>query len=104
MTDMSILAVMLVCSVGHGLQWLWPYIIAYEPGRTAVLDDVCVVLPRDELQQAPKGSPETAVVNPFVWLMSKTVGWSSSTNVHEQPQVHHSGMCTAFELKACVAR
>lgn len=26
--------------------------LAYEPGRTAILDDICIVHPYDELQQA----------------------------------------------------
>lgn len=41
---------------GHGLQWLWPFLIGYAPRRTAVLDEVCIVHPRDDLQAALRSS------------------------------------------------
>lgn len=53
-------------TAGHGLQWLWPFMLAYEPGKTAILDDICIVHPLDELQQSLQtalrelaGSPTT---------------------------------------------
>lgn len=44
-----------VCA-GHGLQWLWPFLIGYSPHKTAVLDEVCIVYPRDDLQKALKST------------------------------------------------
>ncbi|DBB15097.1 TPA: hypothetical protein ACH3X3_004108 [Trebouxia sp. C0006] len=41
---------------GHGLQWLWPFLIGYAPRRIAVLDEVCIVHPRDDLQAALRSS------------------------------------------------
>ena len=35
---------------GHGLQWLWPFLIGYRPRKMAILDEVCVVHPQDHLQ------------------------------------------------------
>lgn len=82
-------ALTVVLSAGHGLQWLWPFMLAYEPGRTAILDDICIVHPRDELQQAlevalniPPGGPSTRTSS-----ASRLRGWSQDTTRHEQAQV-----------------
>lgn len=45
----------MLCS-GHGLQWLWPFLSGYAPRKTAVLDDICIVHPRDDLQIALRSS------------------------------------------------
>lgn len=39
-------------SAGHGLQWLWPFLLGFDHHRTAVLDSVCIVHPKDELQNS----------------------------------------------------
>ena len=38
------------CNAGHGLQWLWPFLLGYAPRKTAILDEVCIVHPHDHLQ------------------------------------------------------
>lgn len=35
---------------GHGLQWLWPFLLGYAPRKTAILDEICIVHPHDHLQ------------------------------------------------------
>ena len=35
---------------GHGLQWLWPFLLGYAPHKTAILDEICIVHPHDHLQ------------------------------------------------------
>ena len=35
---------------GHGLQWLWPFLLGYAPRKTAILDEVCFVHPHDHMQ------------------------------------------------------
>lgn len=94
---------MLVCS-WHGLQWLWPYTIAYEPNTIAILDIICVVQPDDNLQQDPKERLDTVVYTPFLWILSEADGWFSSfAKVPNLPKVCCSCTCTAAESTACVA-
>ena len=47
-------------SAGHGLQWLWPFLLGFHHHKTAVLDSVCIVHPTDELQN----SVQVALHNP----------------------------------------
>jgi len=61
---------------GHGLQWLWPFLIGYAPRRTAVLDEVCVVHPRDDLQAALRSSLHLQSQKQSLALKPKP-GWSS---------------------------
>lgn len=63
--------------------------LAYEPGKTAILDDICIVHPQDELQQAletainiPPGTPSIRTSS-----ASRLRGWSQDTARHEQAQV-----------------
>lgn len=35
---------------GHGLQWLWPFLLGYASRKTAILDDVCVLHPHNHMQ------------------------------------------------------
>lgn len=39
---------------GHGLQWLWPFLLGYAPRKTAILDEVCVVHPHNHMQHLLK--------------------------------------------------
>ncbi|KAA6420076.1 MAG: hypothetical protein FRX49_09925, partial [Trebouxia sp. A1-2] len=61
---------------GHGMQWLWPFLIGYAPRRTAVLDEVCVVHPRDDLQAALRSSLHLQSQQQSLALQPKP-GWSS---------------------------
>lgn len=38
-----------VCA-GHGLQWLWPFLLGYASRKTAILDDVCILHPHNHMQ------------------------------------------------------
>lgn len=35
---------------GHGLQWLWPFLLGYAPRKVAILDEVCIVHPHNHMQ------------------------------------------------------
>lgn len=35
---------------GHGLQWLWPFLLGYASRKTAILDEVCVLHPHNHMQ------------------------------------------------------
>ena len=54
------------CAEGHGLDWIWPYLLGYPQDRIAVIDEVCVIHPRHLLQR--RGKVSMYDINPaFSW-------------------------------------
>ena len=43
-----------VCFVGHGLDWVWPFLLGYPQEKIAIINDICVVHPKKELQPGSK--------------------------------------------------
>ncbi|KAL0046279.1 hypothetical protein WJX82_007868 [Trebouxia sp. C0006] len=41
---------------GHGLDWVWPFLLGYPQDKIAVIDDVCVIHPKKTLQREGKTS------------------------------------------------
>ena len=41
---------------GHGLDWVWPFLLGYPQDKIAVIDDVCVIHPKKMLQREGKTS------------------------------------------------
>lgn len=39
---------------GHGLDWVWPFSLAYPQEEIAIINDVCVIHPKRELQPGSK--------------------------------------------------
>ncbi|KAL3156378.1 hypothetical protein ABBQ38_000692 [Trebouxia sp. C0009 RCD-2024] len=39
---------------GHGLDWVWPFVMGYPQEKIAIINDVCVVHPKKELQPGSK--------------------------------------------------
>ena len=42
------------CFVGHGLDWVWPFLLGYPQEKIAIINDICVVHPKKELQPGSK--------------------------------------------------
>ena len=43
-----------VVSTGHGLDWVWPFSLAYPQEQIAIINDICVIHPKKELQPGTK--------------------------------------------------
>ncbi|KAL3132101.1 hypothetical protein ABBQ32_008710 [Trebouxia sp. C0010 RCD-2024] len=41
---------------GYGLDWIWPFLLKYADNKIAVIDEVCIIHPRQSLQQLGKMS------------------------------------------------
>ncbi|KAL3156458.1 hypothetical protein ABBQ38_000763 [Trebouxia sp. C0009 RCD-2024] len=41
---------------GYGLDWIWPFLLKYADNKIAVIDEVCVIHPRQSLQELGKMS------------------------------------------------
>ncbi len=41
---------------GHGLDWVWPFLLGYPQDKIAAIDDVCVIHPKKSLQREGKTS------------------------------------------------
>lgn len=41
-------------AAGHGLDWVWPFILGYPQEKIAIINDVCVIHPKKELQPGTK--------------------------------------------------
>ncbi|KAL3132160.1 hypothetical protein ABBQ32_008768 [Trebouxia sp. C0010 RCD-2024] len=41
---------------GYGLDWIWPFLLKYSDNKIAVIDEVCVIHPRQSLQELGKMS------------------------------------------------
>ena len=42
------------CFAGHGLDWVWPFLLGYPQEKIAIINDICVVHPKKELQPGSK--------------------------------------------------
>ncbi len=62
----------LTLSAGHGLQWLWPFLLGYAPHKTAILDEVCITHPTDSFQGALKASLNTQLQQQTLALQPKS--------------------------------
>ena len=45
---------------GHGLEWLWPFLLGYPQDKIAVIKEICVVKPETVLQLDSKMSTQEA--------------------------------------------
>jgi len=43
-----------VYTAGHGLDWVWPFILGYPQEKIAIINDICVIHPKKELQPGTK--------------------------------------------------
>ena len=41
-------------ATGHGLDWVWPFSLAYPQEQIAIINDICVIHPKKELQPGTK--------------------------------------------------
>ncbi|KAL3156462.1 hypothetical protein ABBQ38_000767 [Trebouxia sp. C0009 RCD-2024] len=57
-------------SSGHGLDWIWPYLLGYPQDRIAIIDEICVIHPHQSLQR--QGKTSMYDVNPSLsWQMKE---------------------------------
>ena len=85
-------------SAGHGLQWIWPFLLGYAPRTIAVFDEVCVVHARDELQQALKSSL-TAQLQPLSSASRGKIGKQSKQMLQRSI---HQGPAPASDMQAAL--
>lgn len=45
-----------VLHTGHGLDWVWPFLLGYPQEKIAYIDEVCIIHPRKSLQREGKAS------------------------------------------------
>lgn len=50
----KVIATLEHAETGHGLDWVWPFILGYPQEKIAIINDVCVIHPKKELQPGTK--------------------------------------------------
>lgn len=50
----KVIATLEHAETGHGLDWVWPFILGYPQDKIAIINDICVIHPKKELQPGTK--------------------------------------------------